>query len=1346
MAKSPAQEAIERINARVARIGAAPLRMPTDAGFEQQGHGLDKAASAIFASKSKKGGKGGGTRKGDTNFEAQTGQGRLERTLRAAVADITEARDSGDLSAEDADKMLRRAADISENLYNVPDAELPGWVTDEEALKLAVGGADGKAEKSGVDRVLDSTGNVLLEGLRQASRPGQAAMSALAEANRQGEDNPISVGPVKINRGFLAGVEAMFPGITGLDRERMLARGVEGGLLERVDTPGTILNETADIREDKGRGRGYFGSNVRDVSDDWIINNPAVDMGIYTVTDPLSYIGFGTTRAARGALNAADHAIPGVAARLRQGGLEALTEAERATLARELPERAMTALRGAEGGVRVRTPFGKMAEGETAVAGRTIGKPFRAVGESGPVRRLAGTRAADAVAKVGHAVHDAFVPRAALQRALGDQVGRAFDDIRLGLGHTAGQQAQRWVDRAIHVARQVPDLTVDDLKTVGRALDVGGDVDQLPARLRPLADEMGSWRAELTTAQRDAGVLVDPEEIHAARQAKVDAARAKVAGLGDKQAEIQRQIDERLAAAEPVVPDLAPAARRATDAGYAGERADVVLEAGDRLGKAVDQAKARAATAAGRAEAAADRAIEAEASIGRQTARASERSLERGKKAATMPKLNQQLAAVKRDVRAAERDLAAAEEAFERGVVADEDYLPRILTPQAVKVMSAIEDGRLAGQGVTGVRSSVVGDAFVTARKPEWADMSIHEINAEMAGVMDDAVQAGILKPDEALEWFDSNPMTAFAARDATARRHILSKQFYENLGQLRDDAGGQVMRRVDDLPDLPDGFGLVDQPIPVADALRYVDNLPAGTPGARERLARAVTGGDDWVFMDVPALGVGVPPETVLVRREIADELTKVTAAMLDPGPLMRFVDQWQALWKSYATVPLPFGLGFHLRNAQGNVFLNWLAGMNDLGAYVKAAKLQRSAAKGLRRFGDPFHFVRGTADEQLLRDALDNAVIGEGFFDIELGKAGQRTISDTKGRVAVKGTGKSKWRAANPFSRDFALISMGRKLGSSVENNARMAHFLWSMERLGDPLEAARSVRHTLFDYSDVTPFERGVMRRFIPFYTFMRKSAPVVIEGFATQPYKLSRIQQVRMSLAEDADDPQGLYPSFLAEGGAVPLGMSLGGDQLALMPDLPVLSTAENLTDALAVAGALPIVPNVTSRSSTEGAQGLLGLIGGGAPGAASSAFQVATGRRLFGGSELRDKPIDASMPARLLGLARNRDVNGDGTLEPSMTPKSDFLLESLFPIASKVPFGNPAEADKTPRRLISMLTGLKVYPLGESTRDYEGYRRQDALNALLQSWYDQGLLIPGDDTDELERRDELKEAG
>jgi hypothetical protein len=81
--------------------------------------------------------------------------------------------------------------------------------------------------------------------------------------------------------------------------------------------------------------------------------------------------------------------------------------------------------------------------------------------------------------------------------------------------------------------------------------------------------------------------------------------------------------------------------------------------------------------------------------------------------------------------------------------------------------------------------------------------------------------------------------------------------------------------------------------------------------------------------------------------------------------------------------------------------------------------------------------------------------------------------------------------WKAL-PFSPNSVVLKAGSTIGSGIENHARSTLFIHAVLRQGmSPVDAAFHVKKHLFDYKELTEVERRVLRRFVPFYAWARKS---------------------------------------------------------------------------------------------------------------------------------------------------------------------------------------------------------------------------------------------------------------
>lgn len=152
--------------------------------------------------------------------------------------------------------------------------------------------------------------------------------------------------------------------------------------------------------------------------------------------------------------------------------------------------------------------------------------------------------------------------------------------------------------------------------------------------------------------------------------------------------------------------------------------------------------------------------------------------------------------------------------------------------------------------------------------------------------------------------------------------------------------------------------------------------------------------------------------------------------------------------------------------------------------------------------------------------------------------------------------------------------FIKIGREVGSAIEEEAKLASFVRALKDGYSRKEAADIAMAGLFDYANLTSFERNVVRRFVPFYTFSRKNIDLQVKTLLTNPgrdadiFKLVKdISQQNLNKLSDQDlqDFNELKPTFLQYGFAVPAGFKPGTDEVMWLTGfgLPQQETMELL---------------------------------------------------------------------------------------------------------------------------------------------------------------------------------------
>jgi len=216
------------------------------------------------------------------------------------------------------------------------------------------------------------------------------------------------------------------------------------------------------------------------------------------------------------------------------------------------------------------------------------------------------------------------------------------------------------------------------------------------------------------------------------------------------------------------------------------------------------------------------------------------------------------------------------------------------------------------------------------------------------------------------------------------------------------------------------------------------------------------------------------------------------------------------QNTWKglvTYANIP------FHARNAISNIWQNSLAGISPTNkAYITAGSIKTKLKMGKELVGD---------EAKYMAEFIDEALAGVGWIGADIEK------SLTK--------------------KPNFLFGWGQALGETIEDHAKLAHFIAKRKAGFSKAGAAESVQKYLFDYGDVSDFERIWMKTLMPFYTWSRKNLPLQIETLIKTPEKIARLGKVRSAFEQGFDKkdkpPAMILPDWMKE----KLPVYMGGDK-------------------------------------------------------------------------------------------------------------------------------------------------------------------------------------------------------
>lgn len=299
-----------------------------------------------------------------------------------------------------------------------------------------------------------------------------------------------------------------------------------------------------------------------------------------------------------------------------------------------------------------------------------------------------------------------------------------------------------------------------------------------------------------------------------------------------------------------------------------------------------------------------------------------------------------------------------------------------------------------------------------------------------------------------------------------------------------------------------------------------------------------------------------------------------------------MQHFDHVLSKLKASLTIYIP---GHHWTNLIGDTMYNWIAGVNKPVRYEQAMKTML-AQKG--RYGDFASFDK-LAGPKALEQAMARSLVGPDA-GLALPAAGTKTIitmqngtkvtADMIYTAAFKEGILPSARVLEEVGSDVtSVLDKIRPLGGRGQRAAhqvsevrdhipRLAQFIDGLAKSKSSFpsavsSSARSVRKWHPDGLDLTKFERQVMKRVFPFYSWTRKAIPLAIESVIFNGNKVMAYPRLMeaIGLINGVDPAQGttdpfptdqMFPDWLRNRGIGPIAGG-PGNYTVVNPSTPVL---------------------------------------------------------------------------------------------------------------------------------------------------------------------------------------------
>ena len=516
--------------------------------------------------------------------------------------------------------------------------------------------------------------------------------------------------------------------------------------------------------------------------------------------------------------------------------------------------------------------------------------------------------------------------------------------------------------------------------------------------------------------------------------------------------------------------------------------------------------------------------------------------------------------------------------------------------------------------------------------------------------------------------------------------------------------------------------------------------------------------GGEEGLDFIKRAEAVGEP--IFVMPKPFIDQLNyaqKVMTNTDDLAGVLAGAKDIQDIWKAWALV----SPGYHMRNIFSNIWNNLLGGVNNPASYAEAMILQGANPEKnpyLAKLAAPLKLVKGIDSieagglkgQEIMESARKLGLMGTGLSaDITTSVERElfRKLGDTNDalkmaeKIAPEGKGEfvravletspvppgfvEKWITGSGGVKEFAqtqqqnpLLRLNRQVGNAAENNAKLAHFISKLREGLSPEDAAMSAKKYLFDYTDLTDFEKNVMKTVVPFYAWQRKNLVLQVQSILENPGRYSALTGKPInaieSLSEDWKDIP--TPDYFAEQHAVRLPRYVSAALEAANKPLTavtnsIMARMSPETPPIQREGIQPefINPNLPfqdlNRMNKKDVLSSLSPI--------LKLFPEYVPER--GYSTFTDRPIEkyAGEPGQI----------------PFIGKKGEHMLSTLFlPVGKALRMLDRAKRGQLAEQISTEIFGIKLMGVDVvAVNRGKAYQRQEKIRNLRQKYRDEGVL-------------------
>lgn len=414
---------------------------------------------------------------------------------------------------------------------------------------------------------------------------------------------------------------------------------------------------------------------------------------------------------------------------------------------------------------------------------------------------------------------------------------------------------------------------------------------------------------------------------------------------------------------------------------------------------------------------------------------------------------------------------------------------------------------------------------------------AVADLKEQLTEVWKAEVKAGLRDPDKIIEegyikritrgFVDKRPVTtgSLLPRKESVPTVQASKEAFKKADQswyFEADSAKWLSARMTE----SDHLVMKKEVIDWLDNNNFIKKV--GSAPMFDEAGKKVTGfkRDSKKILDLKAKGFEVIEyrgKEYMMLPEVAKEFNLVAKDFSHQGFqkfLTDFYDEALNIWKLSVTSLFP---SFHARNAVSNSYLAFLGGAKNPARIKDAVAVQMygRALRNGKKAKDKVLNIDGVDWKlsELHQLAAEHGILGSGWLGADFLKTAFIKPKISKGEFSL--VQHFNWAAGK-----------ARKTGTAVENNARLTLFIDQLAKGKNAQEATIHTKKFLFDYGELTDFEKTKLKRVIPFYTWLRKNIPLQLEQVAKQPGKYAGVVHAKDAIEQfSGDEEEKFLPDFM-----------------------------------------------------------------------------------------------------------------------------------------------------------------------------------------------------------------------